>query len=145
MTDTQTAFVLANYLLGDAHRRIEADRAIIAGLRAEVERLQSFADGYGKLDADFAIAERRAEAAEARVKELEGALTPSAETKAAYMGEFTIAIERVVNIDDEPDDEAEGATDPYEHISVPWRTIKEIMTAIRALASKKETVDERPA
>ncbi len=45
--------------------RIDADAAIIAALRAEVERLQSFADGYGKLDADFAIAERRAESAEA--------------------------------------------------------------------------------
>lgn len=32
---------VANYLLGDAHRRIEADRAIIAALRAEVESAEA--------------------------------------------------------------------------------------------------------
>ena len=66
------------------------------------------------------------------------ALTPSGETKAAYMGEFTIAIEPHFNEDEEPDDEAEDAPDPYEHITVPWTTIKEIMAAIRARSNPVE-------
>lgn len=60
------------------------------------------------------------------------ALTPSAGTKAEYIGEFTIAVERFLNEDDEPDDG--GAVDPYDHIQVPWTTIKQIMAAIRARA-----------
>jgi hypothetical protein len=74
-----------------------------------------------------------------RVEGLEGALTPTAATKAAYMGEFTIVVERMSD-DMEPDDEAAGAPDPYEHIQVPWTTIKEIMAAIRvfALATPKD-------
>jgi len=69
-----------------------------------------------------------------RVGELEGALTPTAETKAAYIGEFTIAVERIVNEDDEPVDDGADAPDPYDHIQVPWTTIKQIMAAIRAFA-----------
>jgi hypothetical protein len=85
------------------------------------------------------------EAAEARISYLEEenkrrreALTPSALTKAAYIGEFSIAIERHVNEDQEIDDEAEGASDPYEHVTVPWTTIKEIMAAIRAYAQAED-------
>lgn len=69
-----------------------------------------------------------------RVGELEGALTPSAATKAAYIGEFTIAVERIVNEDEEPVDDGADAPDPYDHIQVPWTTIKQIMAAIRAFA-----------
>jgi len=51
------------------------------------------------------------------------ALTPSAETKAAYMGEFVFwIVDRTVN--------------------VPWITIKEIMRAIRDRAELQEVGDE---
>lgn len=66
------------------------------------------------------------------------ALTPSGGTKAAYIGEFTIAVERSVNEDEEADDE--GDSDPYDHISVPWTTIKQIMAAIRSRALGEKTV-----
>jgi hypothetical protein len=78
--------------------------------------------------------EDRAETAERQLADALEALTPSAETKAAYIGEFTIAVERIVNEDLEPEDESDAAPDPYEHIMVPWTTIKEIMAAIRARA-----------
>lgn len=54
----------------------------------------------------------------ARVEELEGALTPSAETKAAFIGEFQFLVEE------------------YGEVAVPWTTVKEIMAAIRALATR---------
>jgi len=51
---------------------------------------------------------------------LREALTPSAYTKTAYRGEFTIPIEFM------EDDE----TAYTEHLDVPWTTIKEIMATI---------------
>jgi hypothetical protein len=59
-----------------------------------------------------------------RIRDLEDALTPSAATKAAYIGEFSFHIE----LEDD-----EGATVPQK-IMVPWGSIKEIMAAIRARA-----------
>lgn len=56
---------------------------------------------------------------------LREALTPSAETKAAYMGEFRVPL---------PDRDEEG-NEVMRHINVPWTTIKEIMAAIRARAA----------
>lgn len=61
-------------------------------------------------------------------------MTPSAETKAAYIGEFRINVRRMND---------EG----YEHIErvdVPWTTIKEIMKAISdraALAPAREALE----
>lgn len=52
------------------------------------------------------------------------ALTPSAETKAAYMGEFKVSFPSV----DEDGEEALTVAD------VPWTAIKEIMRAIRSRA-----------
>lgn len=72
--------------------------------------------------------------AEAKLAAMREALTPSGDTEAAYMGEFTIAVERIVNEDNEPDDETEGVSDPYDHVPVPWTTIKEIMAAIKVRA-----------
>jgi len=64
----------------------------------------------------------RATAAEAALQRAVEALTPSAETKAAYSGEFRFPV-----IDhDEDGNELTG------HMIVPWTTIKEIMAAIRA-------------
>ena len=55
---------------------------------------------------------------------LKEALTPSAATKAAYIGEFSF---NVVDRDEDGDE-------IYRSVRVPWDTIKEIMAAIRARA-----------
>lgn len=68
----------------------------------------------------------------ARIAELEAALTPSGETKMAYMGEFDFSI---VDYD-------EDGIECHREIVVPWTAIKEIMSAIRARAALK---DERSA
>lgn len=60
-----------------------------------------------------------------RIKELEEALTPSGDTKAAYIGEFRFAVELY-----HPRLGSETRT-----VEVPWTTIKEIMAAIRARAA----------
>lgn len=68
------------------------------------------------------------DALRARVAKLEEALTPSADTKAAYMGEFSFCISEF----DEDGEEFARVVD------VPWTTIKDIMEAIarRALEEK---------
>jgi phage I-like protein len=58
---------------------VAAAEAQVLRLTEEKEALRNMADGYGKLDADYAISERRAEAAEASIKALEEALRPFAE------------------------------------------------------------------
>lgn len=63
---------------------------------------------------------------QAREATLIRALTPSAETKAAYIGEFSFTIE---------DTDDEWGLPITRHIDVPWTTIKEIMAAIRARAN----------
>jgi hypothetical protein len=52
------------------------------------------------------------------------ALTPSGDTKAAYIGEFSFTV-------DFTDEDGE---DTYMRVDVPWTTIKEIMVAIRTRA-----------
>lgn len=59
---------------------------------------------------------------------LREALTPSADTKAAYWGEFSF------NIDDRDEDGEECSR----KVGVPWTTVKEIMAAIVARATRKE-------
>lgn len=63
-------------------------------------------------------------ALEAEVERLREALTPSADTKAAYMGEFSFGVTLCA-----------GNQEDYRRIEVPWTTIKEIMAAIRARAA----------
>ena len=58
---------------------------------------------------------------------LREALTPSAETKAAYMHEFRMTIPGV------GDDGAEYTRT----VNIPWTTIKEIMAAIRNRANNE--------
>lgn len=60
----------------------------------------------------------------ARLRE---ALTPSAETKAAYIGEFSVSF---------PDYDENGI-EYTRKINVPWTTIKEIMAAISARAAQE--------
>jgi hypothetical protein len=64
-------------------------------------------------------------AKDAEIAALREALTPSAETKSAYIGEFRFEVSRV----DEFGDELSTRYD------VPWTTIKEIMAAILARAA----------
>lgn len=68
----------------------------------------------------------RAEKAEAEAKALREALTPSASTKAAYIGKFSFSYE--AGVDEFGDDLI------FDNVSVPWTTIKEIMAAIRSRA-----------
>ena len=67
----------------------------------------------------------RLEAENARLRE---ALTPSGDTKAAYIGEFSIAFP----LRDEDGDEYTMS------INIPWTIIKEIMAAIRARAALRD-------
>jgi hypothetical protein len=64
-----------------------------------------------------------------RLKALEEALTPSAETKAAYIGEFQFTVELM----------HPGLGSAFRSVDVPWTTIKEIMAAItrKALAEQR--------
>jgi hypothetical protein len=60
----------------------------------------------------------------AEIERLKAALTPSAETKAAYWGEFSFSL----CVGEEDGEEI------FERITVPWTTVKEIMAAILARA-----------
>lgn len=60
------------------------------------------------------------------ITRVEEALTPSAETKAAYHGEFTFTIYEQAD---------EQMCEVPRKLYVPWDTIKEIMAAIRTRAS----------
>jgi hypothetical protein len=80
------------------------------------------------LDSAIAAWNRREAAtalSEAENERLREALTPSGDTKTAYMGEFSF------NIEDYDEDGMEWAR----VVTVPWTTIKEIMAAIRARAA----------
>lgn len=61
----------------------------------------------------------------AELEALEAALTPSAATKAAYIGEFSFGVTL-----------SAGGDEDYRRITVPWTTVKEIMAAIRAYAAE---------
>lgn len=82
------------------------------------------------IDGELIYAETIArETAEASLAAAREALTPSGDTKAAYMGEFYFNF-TIMEMDE--DDE------PYEcqrAVTIPWDTIKEIMAAISARAA----------
>lgn len=63
-----------------------------------------------------------------KIDRLQEALTPSGETKVAYIGEFNFDI----------DDWDEHGQERSRNVVVPWTTVKEIMGAIRARAEMKE-------
>ncbi len=81
--------------------------------------------GYGASAAEHVIAALPAVAAPQGVDAVVEALTPSGDTKAAYMGEFHF---QRTTINEDGD---EVAVKTY----VPWTTIKEIMEAIRERAA----------
>ena len=66
----------------------------------------------------------------AEVARLREALTPSAATKAAYIGEFKFQVEEI-------DEDGEGHSVTF---YVPWTTTKKIMAAIRERASGSDSV-----
>jgi len=90
-------------------------------LAARVKELEAERDEHLEASAKYLVALTDASA---RVKMLEAALKPSAETKAAYIGEFRVPW---------PDIDEEG-NEYTRQINVPWTTIKEIMAAIRSYA-----------
>lgn len=71
----------------------------------------------------------KCEGLEADVAKLREALTPSAETKAAYWGEFYF-MHPVMN---------ENGDEDWEKLQIPWTSIKEIMNAISARAALEGT------
>lgn len=73
-------------------------------------------------------AEQHIRELEARLARYKEALTPSTETKAAYIGEFTFSRSRMVY------DEHGELVEQIETITVPWDTTKEIMAAIAGRA-----------
>jgi hypothetical protein len=68
----------------------------------------------------------RAKAAEARCKELIAALTPSSDTKAAYIGEVKFTVSTGFD---------EDGCEIWQDITVPWTTTKEIMAMIVGYAA----------
>lgn len=103
----------------------DADAAASALLSqaSQIEALRKERDEYRT---EF-LKERTARmAAGSREALVINALTPNAETKAAYIGEFQFTITTM---------ELDESDEPYEcqrMVQVPWTTIKEIMSAIRS-------------
>ena len=89
-----------------------------AGLLERLHTYRSFNDLGVSVSHDICP-----EAAEA-ISSLLKALTPSAETKAAYIGEFKFSIELA----------HPRLGSNLRSVAVPWTTIKEIMAAIKAHA-----------
>ena len=100
-------------------RRSHVADSILSGFWDIEVEVSLPAHGYR---ARAAASAERIKELEARVTAFEWALTPSAETKAAYIGEF----KQVVG--------EENAA-----IIIEWTTVKEIMGAIRKLALLKES------
>ena len=78
--------------------------------------------------------DERVKALEAENARLREALTPSGDTKAAYIGEFSMPSPII----DEHGDEVMLRPD------IPWTTIKEIMAAIRARAALRALEQRNP-
>lgn len=92
---------------------------------AAIERIeQANAAGYAALVS--------APPAMARAMALEEALTPSAETKAEYIGEFSLTVV----------DRDEDGEEIYRKVLVPWDAIKEIMAAIRQRSARALTLPD---
>jgi len=93
-----------------------------------VQRLTNHANGAYDMTpicSDLLDAKAEIERLKAEVERWKEASTPSAETKAAYWGEFHISDEIL-------DDEGNYIT---RKVAVPWITVKEIMAAISARAA----------
>ena len=126
-------------------RKADAELAVSEAIRRAAERVM--AARMGDADSDLrsilhciealapadALAEVQRlrderDAALARVEKLREALTPSGDTKATYMGEFSFMIA----------DFDENGEEMDRKVYVPWDQIKEIMAAILARAALDE-------
>lgn len=81
-------------------------------------------------------AQDRATTAEARCRALNEALTPSADTKATYIGEVKFAVSTGFD---------EDGSEIWQDITVPWTTTKTIMAMILGHAAMLETGRTRPS
>lgn len=93
-----------------------------------MSRADEFRRSHASVDEVNAL-RARAEAAEASLAKMREALTPSAETKAAYIGEFSLTFPIAYT------DEDGVPQEEQRKINVPWTTIKQIMKAIRDRAA----------
>lgn len=121
------------------HRLLREAADALAALLGEVERLRehvatatdpaylaSALERVGVVDKEW---KDRAEKAERERNALIEALTPSADTKAAYIGEFRMGVTLYHPKTGEED---------YRSVQVPWTTIKEIMAAIRSRTKERD-------
>lgn len=105
---------------------------LTGNLRAVVRRVGFSGEAHGQsflLNPHGPAAADLIASLNAEVERLREALTPSGDTKAAYIGEFSFGITRTGE-DDEGD-----PCEFTETVPVPWTTIKEIMAAIAARAA----------
>ena len=119
MTDADEALLWAREQLANTWREDGAPtKAVAAALAGE------FDDVLGLAAHDYragsAASAARIKELEARVEAFEWALTPSGDTKAAYLGEFKQDVGR-------------------KKIVIEWTTVKEIMNKIRSRALLKES------
>ncbi len=110
----------------------ERDAARDDALAAEADA-DARARHASEADHDLVAAEAQVAERDATIARLREALTPSDETKAAYIGEFDLPV-----ADAYLDDDGE-LVERDRIVMVPWTTIKEIMAAIRARAALTAT------
>lgn len=117
---------------GPSADELRAAAALIVALQDELEEARGalrycegqWSDERGTMIDKIQSERARAEAAEAEVVRLRKALTPSANTKTAYIKNFSFPITLYL-----------GHEEETRQVTVPWTTIKEIMAAIRARAA----------
>jgi len=94
--------------------------------QTEAERLAAIPDQAGReMEIEAALIRFHALGFNGAEERPRDALTPSAETKAAYMGEFSMPW---------PEQDEEG-NEVVRSVNVPWVTIKQIMARIRQHAN----------
>jgi hypothetical protein len=106
------------------------DLGLVARIRYRVNNPSAWDSFDQAASDDFASAAAAIERLVAENRALREAMTPSADTKAAYIGEFSFNVE-VWDPDGGEDGEGEAV---LESKTVPWTTVKEIMAAISAHA-----------
>jgi len=111
--------------------QIELMKQQLEGLVSRIIDMERQAEGLSRR---IEMRKDRILALEAELKRYKLALTPSGETKAAYMGEITFGRE----IDD-------GNLHYTERITLPWTAMKEAMSLIRGYAAGlASTGENRP-
>lgn len=97
-------------------------------LMAELHsRINWWSEEYSKVCDRANASEAREATAVEDTQRVREALTPSADTKAAYWGEFYVGVTLRA-----------GREEDYRRVQIPWDSIKEIMAAIRVRALPTE-------